>query len=82
MGCRQIHGIDYNETFAPVFTLTTVRTILALSAYYDFELEQMDVVTAFLNGDLEEDIYMAILMGFRHTQMQTKFASCSNPSMG
>ena len=43
LGRRQIQGLDYNETFAPVVTLTTIRTILALVAYHDLELEQMDV---------------------------------------
>ena len=65
MGCRQIQGIDYNDTYAPVVTMTTIRTILALVASLDLELEQMDVVTAFLNGDLDEDIYMAVPEGFR-----------------
>lgn len=40
MGCRQTHGIDYNDTFAPVVTLTTIRTILALVATLDLELEK------------------------------------------
>ncbi len=66
MGCRQIHGVDYNETFAPVVSLTTIRTILALASHYDLELEQMDVVTAFLNGDLHEDIYMTVPDGFKN----------------
>ncbi len=63
LGCRQTYGIDYNETYAPVVSLTTVRTILATVAYMDLELEQMDVVTAFLNGDLHEDVYMRIPEG-------------------
>lgn len=67
VGSRQIHGIDYNETFAPVVKLSSIRVILALGAHYDLELEQMDVVTAFLNGDLEKDIYMNIHEGFRTT---------------
>ena len=74
LGCRQQHGIDYNETYAPVVTLTTVRTILAISAQLDLELEQMDVVTAFLNGDLEEDVYMAVPEGL--TSHATKNKVC------
>ena len=65
LGCRQIPGIDYNETFAPVVSMTTIRTILSLVAHLDLELQQMDVVTAFLNGDLTEDIYMAIPEGLK-----------------
>ena len=58
-----MHGIDYNETYTPVVTLTTVRTVLAVAARLDLELEQMDDVTAFLNGNLEEDMYMSIPEG-------------------
>jgi len=64
--------VDYNETFAPVVSLTTMRTILALASYHDLELEQMDVVTAFLNGDLNEDIYMSIPEGFRNPSNSNK----------
>ena len=67
LGCRQLYGTDYTETFAPVVKLSTVRTLLALVASMDLELEQMDVVTAFLNGDLEEDIYMEVPEGFRNS---------------
>ena len=60
LGRRQSYGIDYKETLAPVVTLTTVRTILAVATHFDWELEQMDVVTAILNGDLNEDVFMPV----------------------
>ncbi|KAL2232792.1 UNVERIFIED_CONTAM: Retrovirus-related Pol polyprotein from transposon TNT 1-94 [Sesamum indicum] len=63
-GFTQKEGIDYNEIFSSVVKYTTVRIILALTAYYDWELKQMDVKTAFLHGDLDENIYMSQPFGF------------------
>ncbi|KAL2237106.1 UNVERIFIED_CONTAM: Retrovirus-related Pol polyprotein from transposon TNT 1-94 [Sesamum indicum] len=63
-GFTQKEGIDYNEIFSPVVKYTTVRVILALTAFYDWELKQMDVKTAFLHGDLDENIYMTQPFGF------------------
>ena len=57
-GFQQVQGLDYTETCAPVIKFTTIRLLLAIVAHYDLELHQMDFVTAFLNGDLDEDIYM------------------------
>ena len=67
LGCNQLYGIDYLETFAPVVKLTTIRTLLALAALFDLEVEQMDVITAFLNGDLDEVVYMMIPRGTSYT---------------
>ena len=63
-GFTQREGIDYNETFSPVSSKDSFRIIMALVAHYDLELHQMDVKTAFLNGDLREDVYMAQPEGF------------------
>ena len=60
----QIEGIDYNETFSSVSCKDFFRFIIALVAHYDLELHQMVVKTAFLNGDLEENVYMAQPKGF------------------
>jgi len=57
-GFTQKEGIDFKETFSPVPSKDSFRTIMALVAHYDLELRQMDVKTAFLNGDMDETIYM------------------------
>jgi len=63
-GYSQKEGVDYTETFAPVARMSSLRTLLAIVAATDLELHQMDVKTAFLNGDLTEDIYMQQPPGF------------------
>ena len=63
-GYTQMEGIDFEETFSPVVKFVSIRVILAFVAHYDLELHQMDVKTAFLNGDLDEEIYMVQPEGF------------------
>jgi len=63
-GFTQREGIDYNETFSPVSCKDSFRIIMALVAHYDIKLYQIDVKTAFLNGDLYEYVYMAQPKGF------------------
>ncbi|GJS55942.1 retrovirus-related pol polyprotein from transposon TNT 1-94 [Tanacetum coccineum] len=63
-GYSQKEGIDYNEIFSPVVRHTSIRVLLSLVAHHDLELEQLDVKTAFLHGDLEEEIYMSQPEGF------------------
>ena len=60
LGCRQQYGIHYFETFARFVKMSTMRILLALAAIYGWECEHMDVVTAFLNVDPQEDLYMQI----------------------
>jgi len=63
-GFKQIQGVDYDETFSPVAMLKSIRILLAIAAYFDYEIWQMDVKTAFLNGNLSEDVYMTQPEGF------------------
>ena len=57
-GFTQQYGVDYFETFAPVIRMESLRTLLALAAVRDFEIHQMDVASAYLLGELEEDAYL------------------------
>ena len=54
----QVHGIYYNETFAPMAKMDSIRLALAIAASKQWEVHHMDVKCAFLNGDLTEEIYM------------------------
>ncbi|GJV50330.1 retrotransposon protein, putative, ty1-copia subclass [Tanacetum coccineum] len=57
-GYTQTPGIDYEETFSPVADIRAIRILIAIAAYYDYEIWQMDVKTAFLNGYINEEVYM------------------------
>ena len=63
-GFTQTHGIDFDDTFSPVAMIKSIRILFAIAAYYDYEIWQMDVKTAFLNGHLLEDVYMVQPEGF------------------
>ena len=63
-GFQQKEGVDYNEIFSPVVKLTTIRLVLKIVAAENLHLEQLDVKTAFLHGDLEEELYMRQPEGF------------------
>lgn len=64
-GYKQKEGIDYVETFAPVARMDSIRTLLAIASARDLTFEQFDVSTAFLNGDITDDIYIEPPEGYR-----------------
>ncbi|GJW87644.1 retrotransposon protein, putative, ty1-copia subclass [Tanacetum coccineum] len=57
-GFTQTYKVDYEETFSPIADIKAIRILIAIAAYYDYEIWQMDVKTAFLNGRLNKDVYM------------------------
>ena len=59
-GYAQRPGTDFQETFAPVARISSIRMLMALSAEWNLTLHQMDVVTAYLNGEVEEELFMEI----------------------
>jgi hypothetical protein len=63
-GYAQQPGVDFHETFAPVVRMETIRTILALAAQMELQVFQLDVNSAFLNGDLEEEVYVEQPKGY------------------
>ncbi|RVW62815.1 Retrovirus-related Pol polyprotein from transposon TNT 1-94 [Vitis vinifera] len=63
-GYRQTEGLDYFDTYSPVTRINSIRMVLAIAALRNLEIHQMDVKTAFLNGDLDEEIYMEQPEGF------------------
>ena len=63
-GYTQKKGLDYFDTYSPVTRITSIRILIALAAVHDLKINQMDVKTTFLNGELEEEIYMEQPEGF------------------
>ncbi|GJU53618.1 retrotransposon protein, putative, ty1-copia subclass [Tanacetum coccineum] len=63
-GFTQTYGVDYEEMFSPVADIRAIRILIAIAAFYDYELWQMNVKTTFLTGYLNEDIYMVQPEGF------------------
>ena len=63
-GLSQQKGIDYDETFSPTTKWNTIRTTINLVAQNGYKLHQMDVKSAFLNGDLKEEVFMTQPQGF------------------
>ena len=65
-GFSQVEGIDFGETFAPVARLESIRILIAFASHHGFKLQQMDVKSAFLNGPLQELVYVKQPPGFEN----------------
>jgi hypothetical protein len=63
-GFTQVEGLDFEETYAPVVRLEAIRMFLAFAAHHDFKLYQIDVKNAFLNGPIQELVYVEQSPGF------------------
>ena len=74
-GFAQQEGIDYEENFSPIAKWNTIRMVINLAAHNGWKLHQMDVKSAFLNGDLKEDIFMTQPQGFEKKDKNIKFAN-------
>ena len=80
-GYTQKEGVDYEETFSLVAMLKSIRISLSKAANLDFEIWKMDVKTAFLNRNLDEEIYMSQTEGFTKRAKNRKSAGCLNSFM-
>ena len=69
---KQKEGLDYFDTYSPVTRITSIRMLIAIAALHNLEIHQMDVKTAFLNGDLNEEIYMDQPEGFIYLGQEKK----------
>ncbi|KAH9678975.1 retrovirus-related pol polyprotein from transposon RE1 [Citrus sinensis] len=74
-GFTQSYGIDYQETFASVAKLNTIQVLLSLIANFNWSLHQLDIKNAFLNGDLEEEVYMEVPPGIESSHTKSKCQS-------
>lgn len=71
-GCQQIYGIDYEDTFSPVMSNSSFRILMAIGASKNLHIMSLDIKTAFLYGNLKEDIYMALPEGYDEYDRNTK----------
>ena len=67
-GYLQVEGLDFDETYAPVARLESIRILLAYATYHGFKLYQMDVKSAFLNGPIKEEMYVEQPPGFEDSE--------------
>jgi hypothetical protein len=81
-GYKKKYGIDYEEVFAPVARLDTVRLLISLAAHHNWKIYQIDVMSAFLNGILEEEVYVQQPEGFIMEEKESKVYRLKNALYG
>ena len=69
---KALNDLAFFDTFSPVIRITSIRLLIAIAAIHDLKIHQMDVKTAFLNGNLEEEIYMDQLEGLVEAGQESK----------
>ncbi|GJZ32377.1 retrotransposon protein, putative, ty1-copia subclass [Tanacetum coccineum] len=79
-GYTQLYRVDYEEMFSPIADIRAIRILIAIAMFYDYKIWQMDVKTAFLNGYLDEDIYMVQPEGFVDPKYPKKSCVYQNDS--
>jgi hypothetical protein len=67
-GYSQVEGLDFDETYAPVARLESIRILLSYATYHGFKLYQMDAKSAFLNGPIKEEVYVEQPPGFEDSE--------------
>ena len=72
-GFTQTYGIDYQETFAPVAKINSIKILLSLAVNFNWLLHQLDIKNAFLNGDLEDEVFMNLPLGYKENLGSNKF---------
>ena len=77
-GDEQVDDFDYNETFAPIAKMVSVRCLLAIAVAKGWDLHQMDIHNAFLHGDLEEDVHMKMPRDFKSLYPNNVWQLCKS----
>ena len=81
-GFSQKYGCDYEETFAPVVTHTTIRSFLTMAVHKNLKVNHIDIKTAFLHGNLDEEVYIAQKAGYTKSGEENKICKLNKAIYG
>jgi hypothetical protein len=81
-GYSQVEGLDFDETYAPVARIESIRILVAYAIYHGFKLYQMDVNSAFLNGPIKKEVYVEQPPALKIVSILTMFISSQRCFMG